>query len=256
MTLSESSAYDPTIGYCEALVSLQHQHTAETNAAYLLSQLRPGLRILDFGCGFGAISVGLANAVDPGELHGVGTEESQIVQARALAEAQGKTNAVFHVGNLMALPFDDDYFDVAHCHCTLMHIPDPQGVLIEVRRVLKPGGIIACREMILGSTVVYPDIGGAIRTAWNVAEDILSLEGGHPEMGKNLQALVLEAGFTNIHSLAKQLLLSQELMEALSMYGSLSNQLGDRLNNALDRWKDSPEAAVAIAFGEAVANKP
>ena len=63
--------------------------------------------------------------------------------ARAAAEAGGHTNATFHVGDVTDLPFEDGYFDVAHCHAVLMHVPDTKGVLSEVKRVLKPGGIVA-----------------------------------------------------------------------------------------------------------------
>ena len=113
--------------------------TAEASAAYLLPYLRPGLRVLDFGCGPGNISVGLAKAAAPGELHGVDMEESQIELARAVAAAYGRDNTIFHAGDVTNMPFEDDFFDVAHCHNVLMHIPDTGAVLAEVKRVLKPG---------------------------------------------------------------------------------------------------------------------
>ena len=98
------------------------------------------MRVLDFGCGPGTISVGLAMAVDPGELHGIDMEKSQIGLARAAAEAGGHANATFHVGDVTDLPFEDGYFDAAHCHAVLMHVPDTADVLSEVKRVLKARG--------------------------------------------------------------------------------------------------------------------
>ncbi len=103
---------DYTMGYSEEFLQLLHRRSAQTHAAYLLPHLKPGLQVLDFGCGPGTISVGLAKAVEPGE---------------------------FHVGDVTALPFEDDSFDVAHCHAVLMHVPDTKAVLAEVKRVLKPG---------------------------------------------------------------------------------------------------------------------
>ena len=79
----------------------------------------------------GTISVGLADAVDPGELHGIDMEESQIDLARAAAKAGGHDNATFHVGDATDLPFEYDYFDVAHCHAVLMHVPDTEAALAE-----------------------------------------------------------------------------------------------------------------------------
>ena len=134
--MAESTPGTPayTMGYSEEFRRLLNLRSAETHAAYLLSHLQPGNRILDFGCGPGNISVGLASAVHPGELHGVDIEESQIELARAAAGAGGHDNATFHVGDVTALPFEDNSFDAAHCHAVLMHVPDTQAVLAEVKR--------------------------------------------------------------------------------------------------------------------------
>ena len=126
-----------TMGYSEEFLRMLHRRSAQTHAAYLLPHLGPGMRLLDFGCGPGNISVGLASAVNPGELHGIDMEESQIDLARAAARAGGHDNATFHVGDVTELPFEDGWFDVAHCHAVLMHVPDTEKVLAEVRRVLR-----------------------------------------------------------------------------------------------------------------------
>ena len=72
----QASSY--TMGYSDEFRQLLNRRSMETHAAHLLPHLKPGLRVLDFGCGPGTISVGLAGAVDPGEVHGVDMEESQI----------------------------------------------------------------------------------------------------------------------------------------------------------------------------------
>ena len=156
MSDQTSAEQDYTMGYSEEFLQLLHRRSAKTHAAHLLPHLKPGLRVLDFGCGPGTISVGLATAVAPGELHGIDMEESQINMARAAAKAGGHGNATFHVGDVTDLPFDDNSFDVAHCHAVLMHVPDTEATLAEVKRVLKPGGIISSREFILGSSFLEP----------------------------------------------------------------------------------------------------
>ena len=65
---SENSTPDYMMGYVEDVIEILSQRTAETDAAYLLPHLRPGMRILDVGCGPGSISVGLAAAVAPGRI--------------------------------------------------------------------------------------------------------------------------------------------------------------------------------------------
>ena len=275
MAQPESPTPDYAISYSDAFAQLQPLHSAETNAAYLLPLLRPGLRVLDFGCGSGDISVGLARAIAPGELHGVDIQESQIGLARSLAVSAGTGNAIFHLGDVTALPLPDGFFDVAHCHDVLMYVPDTQAVLAEVKRVLKPGGLIACRGMIWESSFVHPNT-ESFETAWNALEDLLTFDDGHPQMGKEMKTHILDAGFTNIrvsgsfethssppdvaliHSLVRRWFSSPEVLEAASLYAppGMDRNLWDRFSAAIDEWKDLPDAAVAYAYGEAIANKP
>ena len=152
MTDQEPPSSSYTMGYSEEFRQLLNRRSAETHAKHLLPHLRPGLRVLDFGCGPGTITVGLAKAVEPGKVHGIDMAESQISLARSAAEAGGHTNVTFHVGSVLELPFEDNSFDAAHCHAVLMHVPDTQAALAEVKRVLKPGGIVASRETIVASS--------------------------------------------------------------------------------------------------------
>ena len=261
------------MGFSEGILQALKRVTASTHAAYLLPYLRPGLRVLDFGCGPGTVSVGLAEAIAPGELHGVDMEESQVNLARAVTEAGGRDNAVFHLGDVTALPFEDGFFDVAHCHNVLMHVPDTHAALTEVKRVLKPGGIIGCREMICGSSFTHPDF-GILQKSWDMFTDLLEADDGHAQMGKDIKTHLLDAGFANIrmnasftvystpeevvfaHRLANQWLLSPEIMEAAIKYGAATEKLRHDIRIAYDKWVGHPGAFAAIAYGEAVANKP
>ena len=60
-----SATSDYTMGYSEEFQQLLNRRSAETHAKHLLPYLKPGLRVLDFGCGPGTITVGLAKAVGP-----------------------------------------------------------------------------------------------------------------------------------------------------------------------------------------------
>ena len=273
MTHGTSATPDYTMGYSEVILETQLRATAETSAAFLLPDLRPGLRLLDFGCGPGTISVGLAKAVAPGEMHGVDMDEAQIAMARSITASQGQNNAIFHVGDITDLEFEDNFFDVAHCRSVLMHVPDTAAVLSEVKRVLKPGGIIACREMICESAFTYPEF-GIMRRSWDMFEDLVVADDGHPQMGKELKGRIFEAGFADIrmsasyslysspeaiasiYRLISQWLLSPEIAEAAIKYGAASKSLVNDLQAAYDRWKDHPGALFAFAYGEAIARKP
>ena len=199
-------------------------------------------------------------------------EESQIALARAAAEAGGHTNATFHVGDVTVLPFEGDSFDVAHCHAVLMHVPDTQATLAEVKRVLKPGGIIASREAIIASSFVDPAPGAS--DAWGTFAKLVAGNGGHPQMGKELKNAFIEAGFTNVwasasfdifstaedvaffHGFTGDWFHSPTVIAAAIKYGLATQEQFDGWRVALDQWKSHPGAVGGIAFGEAIASKP
>ena len=273
MTREESGTPDYTMGFSPAMLEYLQRHTLETSAAYLIPYLKPGMRVLDFGCGLGTISVGLARAAAPGELHGVDMEESQVERARAVAQADGRDNAVFHVADATDMPFEDDYFDIAHSYNVLMHVPDTAALLTEVRRVLKPGGIIGCREMICDSCFTHPDF-GYLQRGWEVFRDLVAADDGHPQIGKSLKTHLLAAGFADVqvstsfnsyssqrdldyfYAMVKNWFLSPDVKEAAIKYGAATQGLYNNIREAHEQWRAHPGALVGIAYGEAVAYKP
>jgi len=115
--------------------------TATHEAAFFLPHLRPGLRLLDVGCGPGTITLGLAGAVALGEVVGLDLRPEAVDQARTAAAERGVANVRFEVGSAYALPFPDASFAAAFAHIVLMHLREPGRALAE-RRVLpsrKPG---------------------------------------------------------------------------------------------------------------------
>ena len=69
--------------------------------------LRPGMDLLDLGCGPGSITLGLAQAVWPGEVTGLDQNQEQVELARRAAVENRALNARFVTGNALALPFPD-----------------------------------------------------------------------------------------------------------------------------------------------------
>ena len=273
MNEQTSREHSYTMGYSEEFLRLLDRRSAQSHAAHLLPHLKRGHRVLDFGCGPGTITVGLAKAVEPGEVHGIDREESQIDLARSAAQAGGHGNVTFHVGDVTDLPFEDDSFDAAHCHAVLMHVPDTPAVLSEVRRVLKPGGIISSREMFVSSSFLEP---GDQNTdaAWATFGRLLAANGGHPQLGRELKSTFLEAGFSDIqtgasfdffgsgadvaffHAFIIDWFYSPAVVGAAVKYGLATQQQFDEWRGAMDDWKEIPGATGAISFGEAIARKP
>ena len=273
MADNNPSTPDYTMGFSEEIMESFRRYTAASCAAYLLPRLQPGFRVLDVGCGPGSISVGLAEAVAPGELHGIDMEPSQIEVAGHLAQSHGRDNVILQVADALNLPFEDDYFDAVHCHNILMHVPDTAALLTELKRVLKPGGIIGAREMIVGSSFTYPDY-GVISHAWDMFADLLEADDGHPQMGRELKGRLAHAGFSDIEVSAtidvyshpedvafiywvvQNWFLSPEILEAAIKYGASTQELADQISQTYEKWREDPAAFCAIAFGEATATNP
>src|SRR5512140_2073321 len=96
-----------TMGYGPAATAIMAARTAQSHAAFFLPHLKPGMSVLDCGCGPGTITIGLAEAVAPGEVVGTEIEEAHVALARANAAKQNVPNLQFKAANLYQLPFDD-----------------------------------------------------------------------------------------------------------------------------------------------------
>ena len=261
------------MGFSETILRHSRRRTVQSHATHLLPHLEPGLRALDLGCGPGTISVGLAKAIEPGELHGVDMEASQVAVATAIAEAGRQGNTTFDVGDVTDLPFDDESFDLVHGHAVLTYVPDTQAVLAEARRVLKPGGLISIREAVYRSSFLAPDY-EVIGQAWSIFSELITADDGHPNIGKDLKSHLMQAGFTNItssasftsYSTAEEVeyfasvindwFLSAGVRTAAMEYGVATQQHFDNLERALKRWISSPSAFGAVAYGESIAYQP
>ncbi|KAL6308016.1 UbiE family methyltransferase [Sparassis latifolia] len=181
-------------GYHESVLRSHSSRTAANSAAYLLSSLRPDMRILDVGCGPGTITIDLAALVPNGHVIGVELSDDVLEKARANAAVRGVKNVQFHVGDVNGLTYPDGTFDVVHAHQVLQHVGDPVRVLREMRRVTKPGGIIAVREAVFAASTWYPDLEGI--TEWNALYvRVARANGGDPYAGRRLHAWAREAGF-------------------------------------------------------------
>ncbi|KAH7406677.1 S-adenosyl-L-methionine-dependent methyltransferase [Phaeosphaeria sp. MPI-PUGE-AT-0046c] len=139
-------------GHSTAVTANHVIRTAEHDGAFLLPYLKPQSRILDLGCGPGTITTGFAAYVPEGSVTGIDLSSEVLEQAREILSRQplatskrGDIN--FEVGNVLeGLPFPDASFDAIFTNQTIIHIPEPVKALKELKRLSKPGGLVACRE--------------------------------------------------------------------------------------------------------------
>jgi SAM-dependent methyltransferase len=184
-----------THGHHESVLRSHRWRTAENSAAYLLPHLKPHMRILDVGCGPGTITAGLADRVPRGHVTGIDTTPDVLEQARELAE--GRDNVDFTAGDVYALDYPDDTFCVVHAHQLLQHLGDPVRALREMRRVTKPGGLIAVRDADFGAMAWYPDM--PLLDEWRTLyKKVARGNGGEPDGGRRLHVWAREAGLTDV----------------------------------------------------------
>jgi len=109
--------------------------------------------------------------------------------------------ADFRVGDVYALDWPDDSFDLVHAHQVMQHLARPVAAMTEIRRVLKPGGIFAARDADYGGVMIAPSITGL--TDWlRVYREVHYWNGGDPDAGRSLKSWAREAGFPSVISSA------------------------------------------------------
>src|SRR5215470_17647914 len=89
-----------------------NQRTVNRDAALVVPHLRPGMRLIDFGCGAGSLTCGFARLVAPADVLGFDVSEEALDRARLLAEQSGLSNVRFSVSNINELDLPSEGFDV------------------------------------------------------------------------------------------------------------------------------------------------
>jgi ubiquinone/menaquinone biosynthesis C-methylase UbiE len=186
-----------TVGHKEGPLAYLRFRTAERSCGFFRHHIGSASRILDCGCGPGSITVGLAQWAPDGQTVGIDIGAEQLEGARARARDLGVTNVAFRQEDIFDLPFEDDSFDVVFSQTVLYHIPDPGKALAEVKRVLRPGGLVALRDAINASLVIWPDE-PLIRDNARVVRLGALRSGGNPDVGLELGTLLHSAGFDDV----------------------------------------------------------
>jgi SAM-dependent methyltransferase len=186
-----------THGHHESVLRSHRWRTAENSAAYLLPHLKSGLTLLDLGCGPGTITADLATRITPGRVTACEVKESALDLARAEIARRGLTNVDFVVGDAHALDFPDDSFDVVHAHQVLQHLGDPVAALREMRRVTRPGGLIAVRDSDYAAFTWFPQL-PALDEWLDLYQRVARGNGGEPDAGRRLLSWAHAAGLTDV----------------------------------------------------------
>ncbi len=171
----EATAYDEkwSIGFDDRCIAYaRDRFAAVVGPAVLAAEARPYARALELGAGTGFFSLNLKQAGFVDELHVSDISPGMVRAARANAERLG-FRVEGRVADAERIPYDDDTFDLVVGHAVLHHLPDVEGALREVVRVLRPGG----RFVVAGEPTTVGDwyarrLG---RLTWEVTKAVTAL---------------------------------------------------------------------------------
>jgi SAM-dependent methyltransferase len=263
MPRDKQETYTP--GYSEIAVRYMMRRYAARDAAFLLPYLKPGISLLDCGCGPGTITAGLAEAVTPGSVVGVDLEPSQIAIAGKTARDRGLNNTRFETASAYKLPFPDRSFDAVFSHALFEHLGEPMAALEEIRRVLRPGGLVALSSPDWSGNLMAPR-DTEVERAVEVFKAIQQRNGGNPYVGREFGHLLRKAGFSRIRLSAtydsyEDVLLVAELLaqriddgvgkQIVAGPGLSRAEVGD-LCRALRQWAQQPAILFAQAYVDAI----
>jgi SAM-dependent methyltransferase len=159
--------------------------------------LTEGMTVADFGCGTGTMTRTLASMVGPsGDVTGIDVHGAQLDQARELCVREALYNTRFVNADACRTGLPRNRFDLVYCRFLLLHLPDPEACLKEMRNVLKPGGILVVEDGDLASAESVPP------TALNAFADLFSrlgpIRGVDYSIANRLCHLVSKAGFSQV----------------------------------------------------------
>ena len=259
-----------THGHSAAVLNAHSRRGAADSAAYLLAHLRTGTDLLDVGCGPASITADLAERVAPGRVVALDAAAGALEAARETLHERGLSEQVeVTSGDVMALPFEDASFDVVHAHQVLQHLADPVGALAEMRRVTRPGGIVAVRDAIYSAMTWFPEPAGMEQ--WrSVYMATARANGGEPDAGSRLLSWARAAGFTDVTASASTWCYATPADRAwqsqtwaqrcLTSFGPRAVELGladgadlEAMAQAWRQWGDSEDAWFVVVHGEVLA---
>jgi 2-polyprenyl-3-methyl-5-hydroxy-6-metoxy-1,4-benzoquinol methylase len=201
VTLDEmpSTASTYLLGHADAevrrLLLQARLYDPYTEQALRLAGLRPGMRVLDVGCGPGDVSFVAARLVGPeGTVIGIDAADDIIELARDRATERGLTSVRFEQTTVGDLTLDEPV-DAVIGRLILMHLPDPAATLRQLAGLVRPGGFIAFSEFDMTGARGVPD--GQL---WLAARDTIietfTAMGLDPTFAATMPALFRQAGLS------------------------------------------------------------
>jgi ubiquinone/menaquinone biosynthesis C-methylase UbiE len=170
----------------------------ETTTALLRpAGIGPGMTCLDLGCGGGDVAVELAKLVGPdGHVTGIDIDETSVAIARREAAEQGLANIEYRQGDARN-PQVEHEVDAVYARFLLTHVPDPVDSLRNMRRVLRPGGVIVIEDVDFSGCFSAPER-ESFRRFVDLYTRTAARRGADANIGVHLPLYLKETGFAEV----------------------------------------------------------
>jgi ubiquinone/menaquinone biosynthesis C-methylase UbiE len=253
--------------------ALMRSRSAAEYADFVLPSIGGGERVLDVGCGPGSITIGLAQVA--GHVTGVDLDEAEFTDARAYAAKHRMDKVKFVEGSIYQLDFADASFDVCTLFSMMETLDDPLAALAEVRRVVKPGGLVGASSIEYGGLILHGPDEPLLRRFYELRLQLWEAQGDvHFYRGRELRGLLQAAGFAHVEAVTTYFSYGTEervrtfglgraadCRDEWYVSGIAEHRLAgrdeiDALEQAWIRWAESPDSFAAFAWGRAIGRRP
>lgn len=224
-------------------------------------QIPDGAAVLEVGCGTGPVCRFVAGL--PGVAKVVGVDPSPILLAKARELSEGTSGLEWEEGDGKSLRFDDASFDVVVFHTLLTHLPEPEAVLAEAFRMLKPSGTLAVCDGDFSTTTLQTGPNDPLEACTQAFVENFVTD---KWMVRRMSALVGDAGFDVgpmrsyglVETISPGLTMSwvDRGADALVAEGSIGQPLADSLKAEGRRRAEEGSFFGYMAYAALIARKP
>jgi SAM-dependent methyltransferase len=252
---------------------LMRNRSATEFADFVLPSIGSRDQVIDVGCGPGSITVGLAQIA--GHVTGIDVDDAEFADAREYAVEHGIDNVKFLEGSIHGLALPDASIDVCTLFSMMETLDDPLAGLAEVRRVLKPGGLVGASSIEYGGLILHGPGEPLLRRFYELRLQLWTAQGDvHFYRGRELRGLLLAAGFGQVEAVTTYFSYGTEervrtfglgraadCRDEWYVGGLADHGLADKdeiasLEQAWIQWAESPDSFAAFAWGRATGRRP